>query len=204
MSSWGDRELLETENVCPPVEEGPDGAEPCPLQSLIASSPKAGIGEGEEASLTLRFKRALKWRLGAKRDRKLKAMIGSIRELGLRRGRQKELQVPPESKAARRLEAGNLVRVRPRGEIEATLDGWRSLKGCAFLSAMAAYCGTTQRVLKRVERFMDEKDYKMKKADGIVLLENVICPGSGGTGRCDRACFYFWREEWLEKLETPK
>jgi hypothetical protein len=26
--------------------------------------------------------------------------------------------------------------------------------------------------------------------------------GTPDYGRCDRACFYFWREEWLEKLDS--
>jgi hypothetical protein len=46
----------------------------------------------------------------------------------------------------------------------------------------------------------------MLKARNIVLLERVYCDGSGTleTQGCDRMCFYFWRTEWLEKIEqTP-
>lgn len=196
MSSREKRELTEK-----PGRSGLGSPDPCPLQSLIASSPKAGRCEVGEASLVISLKRALKRRQGSKGDRKLKALVSSIREPFLRRFLKSALEVPLESSPHGRLEAGDLVRVRARDEIEATLDGWRSLKGCAFLSEMASYCGTAQKVLKRVERFMDEKDYRMKKAFGIVLLENVICPGTDGIGRCDRACFFFWREEWIEKLE---
>jgi len=28
------------------------------------------------------------------------------------------------------------------------------------------------------------------------------CQGTSDYGRCDRSCFYFWREEWLEKINT--
>jgi len=31
----------------------------------------------------------------------------------------------------------------------------------------------------------------------------VYCQGTPDLGRCDRSCFYFWREEWLEKLDEP-
>ena len=61
------------------------------------------------------------------------------------------------------LKAGDTVRVRSLEEIQATLDPWKELKGCAFLEYMREYCGTTQRVLQSMERFLDERDYKVKK-----------------------------------------
>jgi hypothetical protein len=96
--------------------------------------------------------------------------------------------------------AGELVKVRSWEEIQSTLDPFRELKGCAFLPDMKQYCGTTQRVLQVMERFLDERDYKVKKVHGIVLLENVICRGTPVFGRCDRCCHLFWRGEWLEKV----
>ncbi len=107
---------------------------------------------------------------------------------------------PGVNTATAKLNAGDFVRVRSRAEIEATLNRWGELKGCAFMPDMAQYCHTCQRVLKPVERFLDERDYRVKKCNGLVLLEGLICPGLEGYGRCDRACFYFWREEWLEKI----
>jgi hypothetical protein len=66
---------------------------------------------------------------------------------------------------------------------------------------MEQYCGTTQRVFRRMERFVDERDLRVKKSRGIVLLEGVMCEGTAEFGPCDRSCLVFWREEWLEKLE---
>jgi len=100
-----------------------------------------------------------------------------------------------------KLHAGDLVRVRSKEEIVSTLNSWDQLKRCAFMEEMWPYCGTKQRVLKRVEKFLDERDYLIKKCNGIVILENLLCEGTKDFGPCDRACFYFWREEWLEKLE---
>jgi hypothetical protein len=85
-------------------------------------------------------------------------------------------------------------------EILSTLDPFKELKGCAFLPEMYQYCETTQVVLKSMERFIDERDYKPKKTQGLILLENVICSGTPLYGKCDRCCFLFWREEWLEKI----
>jgi len=95
---------------------------------------------------------------------------------------------------------GDWVRVRSSEEILSTLDPFKELKGCAFLPNMKEYCGTEQRVLKVMRTFLDERDYKVKKVRGLVLLENVICHGTPAFGTCDRCCFLFWREEWLEKI----
>lgn len=98
------------------------------------------------------------------------------------------------------LRPGDLVRVRSRHEIEGTLNQWNQLKGCSFMEEMRPYCGTTHRVLKRVEKFLDERDYLLKKCKGILILDGVFCEGTKDFGPCDRSCFYFWREEWLEKI----
>ena len=66
---------------------------------------------------------------------------------------------------------------------------------------MDQYCGTTQRVLKPLERFVDERDLRVKTSRGIVLLDGVVCQGTADFGRCDRCCVMFWREEWLEKID---
>lgn len=98
------------------------------------------------------------------------------------------------------LKPGDIVCVKSNEEIKATLNRWNQLKGCAFMEEMWPYCGTTQRVYKRVEKFLDERDYQMKKCSGIVILQGVICEGTKDFGPCDRSCFLFWREEWLQKV----
>lgn len=100
--------------------------------------------------------------------------------------------------------AGDCVRVRAEEEIVRTLDQWGKLKGCRFMPEMRPYCGTEQTVLKPLERFFDEREYTLKKARGLVLLKDVMCQGVDLSGRCDRSCFFFWRIEWLEKVENEK
>ena len=95
---------------------------------------------------------------------------------------------------------GEVVRVRSREQILSTLDPFKELKGCGFLPDMYRYCGTQQIVLRSMQHFMDERDYKLKKVRGVILLENVICNGTAAFGECDRCCYLFWREEWLERL----
>jgi len=101
-------------------------------------------------------------------------------------------------------QANELVRIKSVSQIKATLNPWGQLKGCMFMPEMAQYCNTTQRVYKRLERFVDENDFYVKKSNGMVLLEGLYCQGTKDYGRCDRSCFYFWREEWLEEVsELP-
>jgi hypothetical protein len=106
----------------------------------------------------------------------------------------------PVLSAAAALNAGDAVRVRSREEIQQSLNRWNQLKGCSFMEEMERYCGTRQRIFKRVERFLDERDYRSKRCRGIYLLDGVLCEGTRDFGPCDRSCFFFWREEWLERL----
>ncbi len=94
---------------------------------------------------------------------------------------------------------GDRVRVKSREEIQAMLDNWNELKHCGFMEEMWPYCDTEQKIFKRVERFLDERDYRVKQTRGVYLLEGLICNGTVDFGPCDRSCFFFWREEWLEK-----
>ena len=94
---------------------------------------------------------------------------------------------------------GERVRIKSKEKIQQTLDNWNELKGCGFMEEMWPYCGTEQKILKRAERFFDERDYRLKKVRGIYLLEGLMCQGTRDLGPCDRSCFFFWREEWLEK-----
>ena len=104
------------------------------------------------------------------------------------------------SGAAEKLNAGDLVRIKSREEIKATLDSWNQLKKCSFMEEMAPYCNTHQRILKPVNKFLDERDYLIKKCRDLFILEDVRCEGTNDFGACDRACYFFWRNEWLEKI----
>ena len=119
----------------------------------------------------------------------------------VKKGSEKEVNAVPQS-VSKLLKPGDLVQVRSKAEIRATLDRWNQLRNCAFMEEMWDYCGTTQRVFKRVEKFLDERDYLMKKCKGIIILEGVYCEGTKDFGACDRSCFFFWREEWLKKMDV--
>jgi hypothetical protein len=164
----------------------------------LPNVPKLSTGSAETMQISLigRLKRllAFPW------NRYVKKWLKQAYNLTVRRGGV-SAQVAREGGApTTSFKMGDLVRVRAPAEISATLNPFKELKGCAFLTEMQQYCGTTQRVLQVMQQFLDERDYKVKKARGIVLLEGVICRGTPAFGRCDRCCHFFWREEWLERI----
>ena len=119
---------------------------------------------------------------------------------GLTKAQQTARTFVPVSK----IKEGEIVRVRIKEQIRSTLDPFNELKGCSFLPQMNQYCGTEQQVFRVMRHFMDERDYRMKKTHGIILLENIYCNGTAVFGNCDRCCFLFWREEWLDKVESKE
>jgi len=115
-----------------------------------------------------------------------------------------EAKIKPEatlSKSNNHLQAGDWVFVKSRMDIRTTLNLWNKLGGCGFMEEMWLYCGTSQQVLKQVNQFLDERDYRVKRCKNTVILDGVYCSGTVDFGPCDRNCFFFWREEWLERLE---
>lgn len=154
-------------------------------------------------SLGRRIKLYIRRHLDPGRERRLKKRTNDWANwFCAKTGRPTRPEVSAAASRTARLEAGDLVRVRSEAEVNATLNHWRQLKGCTFMPEMRQYCGTTQHVLKRMERFVDERDLRVKKVSGLVLLQDVCCQGTADFGRCDRSCLFFWREEWLEKV-TP-
>jgi hypothetical protein len=161
-----------------------------------------GVSEGPPESLSRRAKLIIRRRMSPRREREFKQRTNILFNWFARHtGRTERPASRPTIVAASKFQAGELVRVRSQETIQSTLNHWRQLKGCTFMPEMAPYCGTTQRVCKRMERFVDERDLRVKKTKGIILLEGLHCQGTAEFGPCDRSCYYFWREEWLEKVE---
>jgi hypothetical protein len=98
------------------------------------------------------------------------------------------------------LQAGELVRVKSREEIVATLDTKQLNRGMSFDPEMLKYCGRQARVLRRVDHIIDEKTGKMMAIKGdCIILEGVICSGDYNQ-YCPRSIYPFWREIWLERV----
>jgi hypothetical protein len=102
------------------------------------------------------------------------------------------------------LQEGETVRIRSWEEIEATLDGDERTGGLGWMALQRRFCGQTHKVVRRVERFFDERTRRMLKVKGVVLLDGVHCmPPKGGPddyAGCQRMCLLFWKEDWLERV----
>jgi hypothetical protein len=100
------------------------------------------------------------------------------------------------------LQPGELVQVKSKDEIAATLNDKGYNRGLWFDREMAAYCGGKYRVRRRITRFIDDRFAKMVelKSD-CVTLDDVVCTGLLSARRwfCPRAAFPYWRESWLRR-----
>jgi hypothetical protein len=100
------------------------------------------------------------------------------------------------------LQPGELVEVRNKEEILATLDHSQRNRGLWFDSEMLPYCGGIYRVLRRVHRIVDERTGKMVNMKyPCIMLEGVVCK-SDYHRLCPRAIYPYWRENWLKRANV--
>jgi hypothetical protein len=99
------------------------------------------------------------------------------------------------------LQPGEIVEIKSREEIFATLDENDKTQGLRFDSEMLQYCGRRARVLRRIENIIDEKARRMLTIRrDTVILDGVICRGDYHRS-CPRAIYPYWREAWLRRVE---
>ncbi len=98
------------------------------------------------------------------------------------------------------LQPGELVRVKSLEQIVSTLDANNANRGMSFDGEMVRYCGRQARVLRRVERIIDEPSGKMVRfKNPCIVLEDVTCVGAYHR-QCPRGIYPYWREIWLERI----
>jgi hypothetical protein len=173
------------------------------LECQIKNIPCLSEGLADDVPLPFikRVKKSIMRRLSFRFKQSIKKNITFLLNwIDVHLNNKKENCVAPSKYIPLNLQPSDLIRIRSKEEIKLTLDRWNQFRGCSFMPEMSPYCGTTQRVLKPVNRFVDERDGRAKRAKGIILLEGVNCQGTEDFGPCDRFCYFFWREEWLEKI----
>ena len=100
------------------------------------------------------------------------------------------------------LEVGEVVRIKSKDEIALTLNSKRLNRGMGFEEEQARACGTTARVKRRVDRCIDEKTGRLlTMKNPCIVLEGVVC-GGVYHGNCPREYVPFWREVWLERVQS--
>ena len=86
--------------------------------------------------------------------------------------------VGPTPTARLDLQPGEMVRIKTKEQIEATLNEDRLNRGMGFEEEMARYCGRTARVQARVTKCLDEKTVNMlTMKNPCIVLEDVVCAG---------------------------
>jgi len=103
------------------------------------------------------------------------------------------------------LQPGEWVRVKSYETILATCDQSMKNRGMNFDAELVPYCGKTFRVLKRVNKIVDEKTGKIRELKTpAVILDSVICQAQYSECRlfCPRSLYPFWREIWLERYSS--
>lgn len=103
------------------------------------------------------------------------------------------------------LQVGEMVRIKPFEQIMATLDTNNKNRGLWFVPPeMGRFCGREARVVKRVERLINERTGEMMPMKTpAVVLDDIWCTGRTVENRmfCPRAAALYWREIWLERVE---
>jgi hypothetical protein len=97
------------------------------------------------------------------------------------------------------LRPGERVAVKSKEEIIETLDVMGKNRGLAFTQEMQKYCGKQFRVLRRIDKIIDEETGRMHRALNTVMLKGAVCDGSYHDS-CPRRCSLLWREIWLKRL----
>jgi hypothetical protein len=99
------------------------------------------------------------------------------------------------------LQVGELVEVKSREEIFATLDRNQQNRGLRFDAEALRYCGRRARVARRVTRIIDDPTGKMIHIPGdCIVLEGFVCLADWHQN-CPRAIDQYWREIWLRRVE---
>lgn len=108
------------------------------------------------------------------------------------------------------LKGGERIRVKSLEEIKKTLNHEGRCEGLGFMDVvMAKYCGNIYTVRKQIGLFFDERNWRMQKLRRVVILDEVFCelPAHNNDidwAGCDRTCYLFWKEAWLERLGPEK
>ena len=99
------------------------------------------------------------------------------------------------------LQPGELVRIKSREQIMATLDANLMNRGMGFDNEMARFCGRTARVKARATRCVEETTGRMlTMKNPCIILEDIVCEGAFNAN-CPREFICWWREVWLERVE---
>ncbi len=102
------------------------------------------------------------------------------------------------------LRAGDVVEVRSKDEILATLDKDGRHERLPFMPQQFQYCGKQFKVIKRADKTCDTVSghYVGRRMSNTVHLEHR-CDGRA-YGGCQAGCLIFWKEAWLKPVRLEQ
>src|SRR3954468_882721 len=97
--------------------------------------------------------------------------------------------------------AGDLVEIRSKDEILATLDEQGCVDGLPFMPEMFQFCGKRFPVRAVAHKTCDtaHKTHKNRRLQASVHLADLRCDGASHGG-CEAACTLFWKDAWLKPV----
>ncbi len=99
---------------------------------------------------------------------------------------------------------GDLVEVRSKEEILATLDQNGCVGGMPFMPEMLQFCGQRVRVGAVAHKSCDTvAQSRGLRLQSMVHLAGIHCDGSAHGG-CQAACNLFWKDTWLKPVHDDK
>ena len=102
------------------------------------------------------------------------------------------------------LHVGEVVEVKSKKEILATLDETGALDKLPFMPEMLAFCGKRLTVTRRADKSCDTvsaTNKRLRRFENTVHLDDSRCDGSAHGG-CQAACTLFWKEAWLRRASN--
>jgi hypothetical protein len=97
------------------------------------------------------------------------------------------------------LQPGEVVRVKSKHEIEATLNSKSLNRGLSFDIEMVRHCGHEYRVAARVVQLIEERTGLMKVISNPCIILEGVSATAEYNGFCAQNEAVFWREIWLER-----
>jgi hypothetical protein len=107
--------------------------------------------------------------------------------------------------ALSRFRTGDIVEVRSREEILATLDREGRLQGMPFMPEMLQYCGRRFRVSAVAHKTCETVQHTLKarRIETTVHLAGLRCDGSAHGG-CQAQCNLYWKDSWLKPSKAGR
>lgn len=124
--------------------------------------------------------------------RSFRWLLRAMRSLGGHRSGQLDLR------------AGEIVEVRSREEVLATLDSRGELDSLPFMPEMEEFFGKRARVFRRVDKIFDWILLSgLRRMRDTVILEGLRCDGCHHGG-CQADCPILWKEAWLRRASVKQ